>query len=159
MLSNNKMDKKVEEDNNSQGSNNSLTSNSDNANENNKREKRTRNRPSKSERFSEEREELVSELNEIIGLCVNNKIILHDLENNEILKTYLRENINLIKKIFKCGNWGYFSNDIKKGMGNEISLMRAIYKNSGWEISSRRKMCERNGEKKLHIELHFNKNE
>lgn len=57
------MNKIIEnEDNNSQGSNNTLTSNSDNVNENNKRVKRTRNRPSKAERFVEEREELIKEL-------------------------------------------------------------------------------------------------
>ena len=48
------MNKIIEyEDNNSQGSNNSLTSNSENPNENNKREKRTRNRlPRKFSKFS-----------------------------------------------------------------------------------------------------------
>ena len=125
--------------------NDSLTSNSENQNNNGKRVKRTRNRPSKAEKYSEER------IND------NNKIILYDLEHNEKLKIYLRENISLIRKIFKTCSWGYFSNDKKKGMGNEIGLLRAIYKNDGWEISSKRKICERGGEKKLHIELHFNK--
>jgi hypothetical protein len=82
---------KNEEDNNSQGSpkkinlslfsgapenslefswesNNTLTSNSDNVNENNKRVKRTRNRPSKAERYVEEREELIKELEKMMGL-------------------------------------------------------------------------------------------
>lgn len=187
ILSNNyTMNKIIEnEDNNSQGSNNSLTSNSDtqdfisslneeiksgahqkfidnkflgcNTNENNKRVKRTRNRPSKAERFSEEREELIKELSKIIGLENNNKIILYDLEHNEELKTYLKENVCLIRKLFKTCTWGYFSNDKKKGMGNEIGLLRAIYKNEGWEISSKRKMCERNGKKSLFVELHLNK--
>ena len=57
-----------EEDNNSQVSNNTLTSNSDNKNENKKREKRTRKRPSKAERFVEEREELIKELERMMGL-------------------------------------------------------------------------------------------
>ncbi len=80
------------------------------------------------------------------------------MEHNEELKKYLKENVPLIKKIFKTCLWGYFSNDIKKGMGNEIGLLKAIYKNEGWEISSKRKICEREGEKKLYVELHFNKN-
>ena len=62
-----------------------------------------------------------------------------------------------IRKIFKTCSWGYFSNDLKKGKGNEISLLRTIYKNEGWEISSKRKICNRNNEKKLLVELHFNK--
>ena len=148
---------KIEENNNeneSQGN----TSNSDNVNENGKRMKRTRIRPCKAERFSEDREKLILILNGLTGLDKNNKIILYDLEHNEELKKYLKENIPHIKKIFKTCLWGYFSNDIKKGMGNEIGLLKAIYKNEGWEISSKRKICEREGERKLYVELHFNKN-
>jgi hypothetical protein len=141
------------EDNNSLGN----TSNSDNVNENGKREKRTRNRKSKAEKFTKEREELILILNRLTGLDKNNKIILYDLEHNEELKKYLKENVALIKKIFKTCSWGYFSNDTKKGMGNEIGLLRAVYKNEGWEISSKRKICERKGKKKLLVELHFNK--
>jgi hypothetical protein len=47
------------EENNSLGN----TSASDSPNENGKREKRTRNRPSKEERFTVERYELINELN------------------------------------------------------------------------------------------------
>ena len=49
--------------------NNSLenASNSESSNMNGKREKRTRNRPSKSEIFVEEREELIKELEKKIG--------------------------------------------------------------------------------------------
>ena len=79
ILSNNyTMNKIIEnEDNNSQGSNNTLTSNSDNVNENNKREKRTRNRPSKAERYSEEREELLKELEKMMGLTEEVRGIFH----------------------------------------------------------------------------------
>ena len=87
----------------------------------------------------------------------NKKIMLYDLEENEEIKKYLKENIGLIRKIFKTCTWGYFSNDLKKGKDNEISLLRTIYKNEGWEISSKRKICNRNNEKKLLVELHFNK--
>ena len=146
-----------EEDNNSQRSNNTLTSNSETQNNNGKREKRTRNRPSKAERYSEERINLIKSLNKMIGLNENNKILLYDLEHNEELKIYLRDNVSLIRKIFKTCSWGYFSNDKKKGMGNEIGLLRAIYKNDGWEISSKRKICERDGKKRLLVELHLNK--
>lgn len=93
----------------------------------------------------------------MIGLEINNKIILYDLEHNDELKNYLKKNIPLIRKLFKICTWGYFSNDLKKGMGNEISLLRAIYKNEGCEISSKRKICNRENEKKLLVELHFNK--
>ena len=44
------------------------SSGSDNINENGKRVKKTRNRPCKSERFQDSREELIKELENIIGL-------------------------------------------------------------------------------------------
>lgn len=80
ILSNNYKMNNIIEDNNFQGSNNTLTTNSDNVNENNKRIKRTRNRPSKAERFGKEREEIIKEINKILGMDENNKIHLYDLE-------------------------------------------------------------------------------
>jgi hypothetical protein len=92
-------------DNESVGTN---TSNSDIPNINNKREKRTRNRPSKSERYTQEREELIEELNILIGLNNNkNNVILYELEHNEELK--LRELVPEIKKYYRTCCWGYFS--------------------------------------------------
>ncbi len=94
------MNKIIEEDNNSQGSNNTLTSNSDNTNENNKRVKRTRNRPSKAERFSEEREELIKELEKMMGLTEEVRgVLLYDLNRNEELKEYLKNKIPEIRKL------------------------------------------------------------
>ena len=144
---------KIIEDNNSQGSNNSLTSNSDNVNENNKRCKK---RSTKKDMYREEREEIIKELNEIMGINEKKKnILLYELEKNEKIKKYLRENIEKIKKYYKCGTWGYFSDEPKKGKGNEISLLKAIYKNDNYDIASKRIMCEKEGIKKSRTELLF----
>ena len=143
---------KIEEDNKSVGN----TSNSDNINENGKMEKKSRS--TKKEMYNQEREEIIKELNEIIGLNENNKsVLLYDLETNKKVKENLKNNIEKIKKYYKYGTWGYFSNDIKKGMNNEISLLRAIYKNDNYDITSKRKIYERDGKKRLHIELFFYK--
>ena len=92
----------IEEDNKSNG-NNSNTTNSDTPNENGwsdssqqscsarKREKRTRNRPSKAERYTEEREELIKDLNNLTGINEKNHMILYELNNNEKLKEKIRE--------------------------------------------------------------------
>jgi len=143
------------EDNNSQNSNNSTTSNNSNVNENKKREKRTRIRPSKAERYSKEREEFVKELNILTGINEKNNIILYELNKNEKLKEKIRELVPLIKKYYKTCNWGYFSNDEKKGKGNEIGLLKTIYKNEGYKILTKRKLCEYEGIKKLQTELYF----
>ena len=146
------MNKIIEnEDNNSQGSNNSLTSNSDNVNENNKRVKRTRNRPSKAERFSEEREELIKELERMIGLTEEVRgVLLYDLNRNEELKEYLKNKIPEIRKLYKCGTWNYFvKQHTKEGEEpSEIGLMKSIFKSENYELVSKMKYAEREGEKK-----------
>ena len=147
------MNKIIEEDNNSQGSNNTLTSNSDNVNKNNKRCKK---RSTKKEMYEEEREKIIQELNKILGVDEkNNEIFLYDLERNEKVKEFLKNNILNIQKYYKCGTWGYFSNDHKKGSGNEITLLRSIYKNDDYDILSKRIMNERDGKKKPRVVLLF----
>ena len=89
------------EENNSLGN----TSASESPNENGKREKRTRNRPSKEERFTVERYELINELNILIGLDEEkNHIILYELEHNEKLKEKIRELVPEIRKYYKTPN-------------------------------------------------------
>ena len=153
------MNKIIEnEDNNSQGSNNSLTSNSDNVNENNKRVKRTRNRPSKAERFSEEREELIKELERIIGLTEEVRgVLLYDLNRNEELKEYLKNKIPEIRKLYKCGTWNYFvKQHTKEGEEpSEIGLMKSIFKSENYELVSKMKYAEREGERKKYSHIYF----
>jgi hypothetical protein len=121
------MNKIIEnKDNDSQGSNNTLTSNSDtqdfissdeeiksgahqkfnneflgcNVNDNNKREKKTRKRPSKAERFIEERKKFLKELEKMMGLTEETRgVLLYDLEHNEELKEYLKNKIPEIRKL------------------------------------------------------------
>ena len=143
---------KLEEDNNSLEN----TSNDDNPNNNGKRDKKTRNRPCKSEKFVEEREELIKILNNLIGFDdKKNHIILYELEHDEKIKEKIRELVPEIKKYYRTCSWGYFSKELKKGMGNEIGLLKALYKNEGYNILTKRKTCEYNGVKKLQTELYF----
>ena len=130
------------------------TSNSDNVNDSGKRNKT---RSTKKDLYNKEREMIINEINGMIGLDKENHVILYDLEHNEDLKRRLNELVPEIKKYYKCGNWGYFSTDEKKGMGNEIGLLKALYKNEDYEITSKRKMCTRDSIKKLQVELYFNK--
>ena len=179
------MNKIIEnEDNNSQGSNNSLTSNSDtqdfisssdeeiksgahqkfidnkflgcNVNENNKRVKRTRNRPSKAERFSEEREELIKELERMIGLTEEVRgVLLYDLNRNEELKEYLKNKIPEIRKLYKCGCWNYFIQ--KEEKRDIIGLLKSIFKSEKYKLKPSRLVAERGGEKKQYSAILFYK--
>jgi len=120
------------------------------------KEKKTRNRPDKKTRYHLERQNLIKELNEIIGITENNKsVLLYDIERNEKLKDKLRELVPEIKRIYKCGTWGYFKEEIKGG-GNEITLMRSIYNDSDYEITTKQKIIERGNKKIRNTQYHFN---
>lgn len=131
--------------------NNSLTSNSETPNENKKRVKRTRNRPSKAERYNGEREELIKELEKMMGLTEEVRgVLLYDLEHNEDLKEYLKNKIPEIRKLYKCGTWNYFvKQHTKEGeYPSEIGLLKSIFKSEKFELVSKMKYAERGGEKK-----------
>jgi len=88
---------KIIEDNNSQGSNNSLTSNSDNVNENNKRCKK---RSTQKEMYREERDEFMKELNKILGIDENNNYVYKcEIETNEEFEKYIKENMDKIRRM------------------------------------------------------------
>ena len=58
------------------------------------------NRRSKAVRFSEKREELIKELEEMMGLTEEVRgVLLYDLEHNEELKEYLKNKIPEIRKL------------------------------------------------------------
>ena len=125
----------------------------------NKIEKKTRKRLCKCEKYGEERVNIIKKLNIIIGL--NEKktnVKLYELEENKELKKELKELIPEIKKYYRTCSWGYFSKEEKKGMGNEIGLLKALYKNEGYNILTKRKTREYNGKKKLESEIYFIKN-
>ena len=144
---------KIEENNNENDSQGN-TSNSDNMNENNKIEKRRRNRPSKADRFIQEREELVKELEKMMGLTEENRgVLLYDLEHNEELKEYLKSKIPEIRKLYKCGCWNYF---IQKEENRDIiGLLKSIFKSEKYELISKRILAEREGEKKQYSGIYF----
>jgi len=150
----NKIEENNKIDNDSQGGN---TSNSDNMNEKGKREKKARNRPCKAERFSEEREELVKELEKKMGLTKENRgVLLYDLEHNNELKEYLKNKIPEIRKLYKCGTWNYFvKQHIKEGEVSEIGLLKSIFKSEKYELISKRILAEREGEKKQYSGIYF----
>jgi hypothetical protein len=145
---------KIIEDNESQGN----TSNSDNVNDNGKREKMTRNRKSKAERFMEEREEIIKELEQKMGLKEDIRgVLLYDLEHNEELKEYLKNKIPEIRRLYKCGCWNYFvKQHTKKGEEpSEICLLKSIFKDEKYELISKRILAEREGEKKQYSGIYF----
>ena len=120
--------------------------------------KKTRNRLTKKEQFAKERSELVDKLNKIIGIDdKKNYVYLYDLEHNEEIDKYIKNNIDIIKTIFKTGNFGYFSNEKSRGKDNSIGLIRSIYTDCDYQITSKLKVNTFNNVKKQYTMLFFNK--
>jgi len=136
---------KIIEDNVSQDSNNTLTSNSENVNENDKRCKK---RSTKKEKYREEREKFIQELNKILGVDEkSNYVYKYEIETNEEFENYIKEHMTEIRKMWKTGLWGYFSNKKEKGMGNILGLYRSLLNNSGYVMFSKQKTKTLNDEK------------
>lgn len=126
-------------------------SNGNTSDSSNERKRRT-----KKELFKNERDEIIKNLNELLDLNNNkNSVFYYELENNENVKEYVRNNIENIRKYFKTGTWGYFSNDPLKGQGNEVGLIRTLYTDCDYDIISKRKVVKISGEKKQTTELYF----
>ncbi len=123
----------------------------------NEKVKKTRNRLTKKQQFSKEREELIKELNNIIGIDEKkNYVYLYDLENNPDIKKNIEKMVNDIKKYHKCGTWGYFL-DKERGGGNEIGLLRSVYKDNDIIITTKNKIIERDNKKLTSTVYYFNK--
>jgi hypothetical protein len=131
--------------------------NSDNNIDDNNSQNKKKVRRNKKQLFVVERKEIIDKLSHIIKLEENNNVVVYDdLVENMELKEYLVDNVENIKKYYSCSNWGYFTThlhgDIKK---DEVTLMRAIYKDDGYKIASKLKTMVRNGIKKKCSELYF----
>ena len=115
-------------------------------------EKKKRNRPCKNERYENERKELIKELEKLMGLTEEKRgVLLYDLEHNEVLKEYLKNKVPEIKRMFKCGCWNYFIQ--KEEDRSEIGLLKSIFKNEKYELINKSRYEEREGIKKIYIEM------
>ncbi len=127
-------------------------------NNDNNKIKRTRNRLTKKQQFAKEREELINQFNNLLGINeTKNYVYLYDLENDLELKQHIKNLEKDIARYHKCGMWGYYSTDPKKGKGNEIALLRAVYKDNDIMITTKNKIIERNSKKINSTVYYFNK--
>ena len=106
----------------------------------------------KKAKYTKEREEIINKLNSIIGITTeNNKFILEELKSNEEKQNQILGLVNEVNKYYACSQWPCFNKDIEKKW---LSLMKALYKNTGYNLSYCHKM--KNG--KRFIEYTVNKN-
>ena len=119
---------------------------------------RKRNRPDKKTRYAIERQNIINKLNTLIGINeTKNSIFLYELEQNTTLKEEVENLVPDIKKYFKYGHWGYFSADESRGKNNHVSLIRAVYTDSNYEVLSKLKTTTFDDIKKQYTLLMFYK--
>ena len=100
---------------------------------------------------------IINKLNNIIGINDDtNNVYLYDLENNVEISNNIKNLVNDIKKYHKCGTWGYFL-DKARGGGNEIGLMRSVYKDNDYIITTKNKVIIRDNNKINSTVYYFNK--
>ena len=117
-----------------------------------------RNKLTKKQQFKNERDVLIDNLNNVIGITKEKKCyFLCELEKNDNIKKYLTDNIEDIKKYYKVGKWGFFSNDMSKGKDNYIGLLRSLYLDSDYEIISKSKIATFDNIKKQYTMWDFRK--
>jgi hypothetical protein len=123
-----------------------------------KSEKKTRNKPTKAEKYINERKKFIMELEKLMGLTdVERCVLLCELENNQILIKYLTENIANIQKYYKTGTWNYFVNQHTR-VGETLSitsLIKSIFKDDKYEVISRKKIKKIDGQCKHLTNLKF----
>lgn len=133
-----------------------MSDNSSNNNEHNIKKIRR----NKKTYYSNEREDILQQLKNLMDLNNDNTILLNKLHDNYELKNKLIELTDNIKKYYRCSAWGYFVSINNGDKGDEITLLRSIFKDHGYKIFSKDIITEYLGVKKRYTQLFFlnNKN-
>ena len=107
-----------------------------------------RKRLTKKDKYASERKKIIQDMNEILGISEEkNYVYLYDIENDENVKERINNLSSNIQKYFKCGTWGYYVLKNKNLKAQEISLIRATYRDEGMSLVSKDVKIDRNGEK------------
>jgi len=130
-----------------------ISNNSNNSINNNKKKIRR----NKKLLFEKERNEILLKLIDIINFNYDNSILFVQLQNNIQLKNYLNQISNDIKKFYRCSSWGYFVSLNNHEIPDEITLLKAIFKDHGYTIFSKDITTQYNNIKKRYTKLFFTK--
>ncbi len=120
--------------------------------------KRTRNRLTKKQQFVKEREQIIAQLNNILGINEkSNTFYLYDVLNSQEIKDKLKELSEEVKKYFKCGSWHYFIASNNNEDVQDIALIRCIYKDEGYVLTTKVKNIIRNNNKVRTVQYYLMK--
>lgn len=109
--------------------------------------------------FENERNEILNNLVNFLNSSKDGEyIFLIDLQNNTQLIKYINDNIDNIKKYYRCSSWGYFIAENNNQQGDEITLLKAILKDHGYEIYRKDITAEKNNIKKRYTTIRLIQN-
>jgi hypothetical protein len=107
--------------------------------------------------YHEQRNEILNKLIRLINFNDENSVLLAQLKDNLELKNYLISVVDDIKKYYRCSTWGYFVAINNGEIGDEITLLKAIFKDHDYRIFSKDITNEYNNVKKRYTTLFFTK--
>lgn len=127
----------------------SNTSDNDNLSENKKKLRRN-----KKLLFENERNKIVDDLINFINNSKDGEhIFIVDLQQNKQLIKYINDNIENIKKWYRCSSWGYFVSENNNQQGDEITLLKSILKDHGYSIYRKDITADKYNEKKRYTTI------
>ena len=83
--------------------------------------------------YSNEREIIFQQLKILMKLNEDNSVLLTQLHDNIDLINKLIESTDDIKKYYRCSTWGYFIAINNEDKGDEITLLRSIFKDHDYK--------------------------
>ena len=105
--------------------------------------------------YHNERNEILNKLIQLINFNNDKSILLVQLKDNQELINYLTSITDNIKKYYRCSTWGYFVSINNGENADEISLLKAIFKDHDYRIFSKDITTEYNNVKKRYTTLYF----
>lgn len=105
--------------------------------------------------YHNQRNEILNKLIKLMNFNNNKSILLAQLKDNQELINYLTSITDNIKKYYRCSTWGYFVSINNGENADEISLLKAIFKDHDYRIFSKDITTEYNNVKKRYTTLYF----
>lgn len=109
--------------------------------------------------YENQRNEIVKNIIDFINNTKDGEyIFVIDLYNNAQLVKYINDNIDNIKKYYRCSSWGYFVAQNNNQQGDIITLLKSILKDHGYQIYRKDITADKNNVKKRYttIKLIYN---
>jgi hypothetical protein len=104
--------------------------------------------------FEKERNEIVNNLIDFIDNTKDGEyIFVIDLQHNKQLIKYINDNVDNIKKWYRCSSWGYFVSENNNQQGDEITLLKSILKDHEYSIYKKDITADKYNEKKRYTTI------